>query len=415
MTRAFVPSYLEDFRCDGPNCPDNCCQGSWRISVDELHFKRLRAVHDRELTPLIKKYVKRNRRGDNDQNYGKLVLDKKKRQCVFLTPEKFCGIQQKLGERHLCNVCMIYPRSTAFIKGFPLERFLSFSCPLAAKTALLRPQGIDFLETDIDITERHLFSCVLDFDQERKTRPYVDYFFELRAFTVQVLKTRDFQLWERLIVLGMFYARLQEVVNQGDYHAIPAEIDTCTHRIVSNLYQEFLADVPANPTVQMEMARQIIEAKSQMDAKSGQVESLAGVMEDFATGIGFDPEQTLDDNTRRYQQVYEQWYLPFMGSREYILENYLVNYVFIRLFPLTQKTLFDSYGMMVLSFALIKLLLIGRAGVRKAEFDETDVVMVIQKFVKSVEHNQGFVTWVYQEMEKQNLLTMAHMAILIKN
>ncbi|MCG5500487.1 hypothetical protein, partial [Ectothiorhodospira lacustris] len=158
-----------------------------------------------------------------------------------------------------------------------------------------------------------------------------------------------------------------------------------------------------------------IEAKSQADQKTGHVESLARVMGDFVTGIGFDPEQTLDENAQRYQQVYREWYLPFMGDREYILENYLVNYVFIRLFPLTQKRLFDSYAMMVLNFALIKLLLIGRAGVRKAEFDDNDVVMVIQKFVKSVEHSQGFVNWVYQEMEKQNLLTMAHMAILIKN
>ncbi|MCG5501475.1 flagellin lysine-N-methylase, partial [Ectothiorhodospira lacustris] len=169
MTRALVPSYLQDFRCDGPNCPDNCCQGTWGIHVDELHFKRIRAVRDRELAPLIKKHFKRNRKQTHEQDYGKLVLDKKKGQCAFLTPEKFCGIQQKLGGDHLCNVCMIYPRSTAFIKGFPLERFLSFSCPLAAQTALLRPQGIDFLETDIDMTERHLFSFILDFDQERKT------------------------------------------------------------------------------------------------------------------------------------------------------------------------------------------------------------------------------------------------------
>jgi lysine-N-methylase len=55
-----------------------------------------------------------------------------------------------------------------------------------------------------------------------------------------------------------------------------------------------------------------------------------------------------------------------MGQKGYILEHYIVNYVFKTMFPLaSEKHCFDNYIMMIVHYAMIKILLIGIAGFYK--------------------------------------------------
>ncbi len=116
-----------------------------------------------------------------------------------------------------------------------------------------------------------------------------------------------------------------------------------------------------------------------------------------------------------YPEIYQTFYKPFMDEHEYILENYLVNYVYKNLFPFSGfPALFDNYVILVIYYAIIKLHLIGMSGFYKGL--NTDLaIKLIQSFSKTVEHNKLFVKGLFDLLKKNDFTTMAYMTILIKN
>ncbi|MCT4508866.1 MAG: hypothetical protein N4A48_08905 [Tepidibacter sp.] len=106
-----------------------------------------------------------------------------------------------------------------------------------------------------------------------------------------------------------------------------------------------------------------------------------------------------------------------MNEKEYILENYLVNYVFENQFPFVDinSTVFENYVMMVIHYSLIKLNLIGMIGYHKESFCDEHIVKLIQSLAKNVEHNKKFLNHIKELLKKNNATSMAYMSILIKN
>jgi len=80
----------------------------------------------------------------------------------------------------------------------------------------------------------------------------------------------------------------------------------------------------------------------------------------------------------------------------FIMENYLVNYVFRTRFPYgvdpqgRSSDPFPEFLKMAVLYALVKGLLIGAAARYQKEFSECHVVKVVQSFAKGVEQNPNF-------------------------
>lgn len=142
-------------------------------------------------------------------------------------------------------------------------------------------------------------------------------------------------------------------------------------------------------------------------------------MECFAEvlkGIQYTKDATVEEITDRYQLAYTDYYDPFMRANEYILENYLVNYVYKNLFPSSDDTdIFESYIMLVVHYSSIKLHLIGMAGHHKEDFGVDHVIKLIQSFAKSVEHDSLYLRGVIELLKRNEYTSMAYMAILINN
>lgn len=64
--------------------------------------------------------------------------------------------------------------------------------------------------------------------------------------------------------------------------------------------------------------------------------------------------------------------------------------------------------------ATIKLLLVGLCGCYKADFTEEMAVNLVQSFAKTIEHNTAYLTNLIQTLEKNNINSLAYMAILIR-
>ncbi|AHK80710.1 hypothetical protein M911_10080 [Ectothiorhodospira haloalkaliphila] len=411
MTKTVMPAYVQSFVCDGQRCPDNCCLGTWRIHVDEPHYRRLKKVTDPVVKPLVDKYVKRNRNRPNRNSFAKLLQDRGQNQCAFLSEDRLCGLQQRLGADYLHDVCMLYPRLTNEIIGHPLERSLSLSCPLAAELALLDPDSMTFVEVDLDLQGREMFHRALNPYAGRDKRPALAHALALRQFTIRVLKTRDLPLWKRLVILGIFFDKVQQRLDAGEVDRIPAEINQYTQMVVDNSLSQSLDGIVEDATLPMKLAKEVMTQK----ISSSKSRDLMTLFVQSLAGIGFNSDDSDEVNGQRYQQVCREAYEPFMASREYLLENYLVNHVFSNIFPMNRQTPMDSFAMMAVQYAVIKMLLVGQAGLQRDNFAESHVVNVVQKFVKGVEHSPQFLDRVHDQLAEKGLLSMGYMAILVRN
>ncbi|KHF35040.1 Flagellar biosynthetic protein FliU [Paenibacillus sp. P1XP2] len=404
-----VPGYMNQFSCIGSACEDTCCSG-WQVSIDQETYKKYNKVRS-DLRPMLDKHVKRNRAGKSAENYAKIILNEDC-SCPMLNEEKLCSIQLKLGEEHLSNTCSTYPRIANRVNGI-LEKSATLSCPEAARLALLNPNGIEFDETLEELNTRNVVKSEIWTTSGQAGSKLSAYFWELRIFTIQVLQTRTYSLADRLIILGLFYQKVEQYIEAENINDIPQLIASYTNMITKGDLENILSGIPALSTIQMELLKQLADIRAIRGIAS---QRYLDCFKQFLAGIQYDKESTIEEISERYQYAYQTFYQPFMTQHEYILENYLVNYVFNRLFPLAGGTdVFEEYIMLVIHYSMIKMHLIGMAGFHKGNFAVEHVIQLIQSFSKTIEHNSQYVKDVRELLRKNGFTTMAYMSILIKN
>ncbi|GGD92199.1 flagellin lysine-N-methylase [Paenibacillus nasutitermitis] len=403
-----VPAYMQEFACIGSACEDSCCAG-WRVNVDQDTYKKYQRTRDLELKPLLDKNVTRQRSQASSVNYAKIKMDNTGR-CSLLTEDNLCKVQLTLGEDYLSNTCSIYPRAINRVNGM-IEKSATMSCPEAARLALLNPNGIVFEQTQEPTSTRGFVSQEMQTDDHKVNNKPDRYLWDLRIFTIQVLQNRIYSLSERLILLGMFYQKVQTYIEQEKVHQIPDLIASYTQLMSDEGLRDSLLDIPTNLAIQMELCKELMDFRFGHGIRNNRYMEC---LQETLAGIQYTAEATVEEITERYKIAFDDYYEPFMKEHEYILENYLVNHVFKNLFPLGQKTIFDDYVMMIVHYSMIKLHLIGMSGYHKGLSTEL-VIKLIQSFAKIVEHNKEFLRKVFKLLNVNEFTTMAYMAILIKN
>ena len=361
-----------------------------------------------ELRPLLDQAVKRNRSNTTPQNYAKIVMDKNGR-CPLLSPEGLCRVHGELGENYLPTICAVYPRIHHLVDGV-LERSLTLSCPEAARLALLNPDPMEFQLVLQPLGDRDIGADVLDTAALRFARKLERYFWDVRSFSIELLQDRSYDVWERLVLLGLFVQNLEQAVSD-DPQAIPGLVERYRRTLADGSLRPSLANIPSEPIIQFKLAKELLDERARQSITNKQY---LACLAQFLAGLQVTREASVEEIGERYKHAYEQYYLPFMAEREHIFENYLVNHVFKNRFPLGNRGPFGEYVMLVIHYGLIKMHLIGMAAYHKGLTEEL-VIKLIYSFARVIEHNSAYLTRIYQLLEHSGLATMPYMAILIKN
>lgn len=405
------PRYVSNFRCNGSDCEDSCCSG-WNVFIDKTTYKKYRECADKKLQSQMSKNVTRTRNDiANDNSYAKIKLQADG-SCPFLDENKLCCIQKNIGEENLSLVCTTYPRSSNSVDG-KIEKALTMSCPEALRVALFQPNVMEFDEVEEDVSTRNIIYSVINTVEGKPAKRPERYFWELRIFTIAVLQNRNYFLWQRLIIIGMFYKKINQLVADDQLNEITKSISQYTYMIEQGLLKEELEAIPTNHIIQMKLMKYLVAAKI---SKGTKIQGFIDCYNEFLQGIECTSEVDVEEGIVLYNQSYNQYYQPYMEQNAYIMENYMVNYVFKNLFPFAgEKQIFDNYVMMIVHYAMIKMLLIGMAGFHKDKFDNKQVAKLIQSFAKVVEHDKGYLKRMLMFFHDNQLTSMPYMSVLIKN
>ncbi len=406
MRPILIPEYLSEFNCIGGACEDTCCAG-WNVTIDKKTYQAYRKVRQPEMAEKLQKYVKRDRKKNDETNYAKFILDEDKN-CNMMLDDGLCSIHKELGEEFLCNTCAIYPRNLTQVGGVT-EKSLTLSCPEAARVVLLREEGLGFIETEEPKNTSGLMNKVLGLEK-------YPYFWDLRIFTIQLMQNRQHSIEIRLIILGLFIQKIEQLKPSELEQELPITMQDYLNRLNNEEFIESLKQIKGNLNFQLNLTRVLINYR----ISGGDIsDKYAKVLQSLIEGLDFEGNddnevQDMEETILKYQESYQNFYEPFMKNKEYMLENYIVNYVFKNLFPNDYNTLFESYIMLVLHFNLIKLHLVGVAA-KERKLTQEMVINCVQQLAKVIEHNPAYLQGVREGMEDAGYTTMGHMFVMISN
>jgi len=400
-----MPAYLQNFRCLGSACEDHCCYG-WDIDVDKRTYKKYQKYKKIKFQQLFREKIKRNKANTSDNKYAKIITNKGI--CPFLTKANLCLIHSQLGESFLPDVCSTFPRHTK-ARGKRIEISASVACPEIARLALLDTNGINFVESEIDLKELEK----LRFVEQRNIVSSDKTSAEFRSFIIRLLKNRAYELWERLIILGIFINDMSVHENYCKIEEILPIIKSYTNKIDGRFFVDFLGKTPTLPVLQMQILKRLTDEK----IKSVFVKAFTECVNEFLAGTNYDnTRHSLEETGEKYDRAYEKYYKPFMKTHEHILENYLVNYLFGSDIPLLRgKTMYDYYVQMVLHYSLIKMYLIGMSAFQEGALNAKMVIKLIYSFTKTKEPDLKFKYYAINLLKENNCTNLMSMAVLIKN
>lgn len=411
QTRIIRPDYAGRFLCIGPRCEDTCCAG-WSVSVDEAAHEKykkmpagpLRSLMDESIRPVAK--VAPNPTGEP---YRIEMLPSS--DCPFLTAEHLCRIQAERGESWLPKTCATFPRAFHMIDGLR-ETELSLACPEAARLILLDPHLLPPSGASGQ-------QVVWD---ENKTgpAPLRGFFWQIREFSVSLIRNRAYPLWQRLFLLGTFARRLDSIAQGAPGQTFAAILDGFSHAFADPGLRAAMDAIGPDPRLQLEMVMRLI---TQRTGKSRINPRMRQVFSEFLEGVSRSCQAADQEQVARYQDAYSRFYAPFFEQRPYILENYLLNAVLRDLFPFG-KSLTDpgavpqparEFATLAIQFALIKGLLIGVAGARVQEFSSDDVIRTVQSAVKHFEHDRQFLPEAHELLRAKGLDDARGLTMLLRN
>jgi lysine-N-methylase len=406
------PSYYETFRCVGSECEDTCCKG-WRVPVDKQTYEKYQTCSHPGIGGRLQTLVTINPRGTSDGTYADITLVEGA--CPFLTGG-WCEVQSTLGESYLSNSCAIYPRIFCSVDGV-LERALDLSCPEAARLALTNPDPMQFVErAGEDDNERTGTVGVVDRTNSKcPDQPY-RHIHEVRSLMISLLQNRGYPLSQRLLVLGRLCDKLEAEGTDGGCGGL---------HDVAREYKPISPRVRMAATDRFETAIELILSRIGTDVTTRR---FLDCYQNFMAGLHWTMESTMDELAERFDAGYEGQYACFRKEHGYMLENFLVAYVFRGLFPFGVEALnkklaeyrFEHsvshrYQMMVVDFVVIETLLAGLAVFYGERFGVPEALRLIQSATKTFEHSLNYPGKALELLARKGLVDCASMGMLIRD
>lgn len=401
--KMIYPEYVENFKCIGGECEDNCCIG-WDIDVDKITFKKYHKIKDEPMRKMFQKNVCNNNECSNENlDYGRIKLNKEKR-CPFLNGENYCLIQGTYGEDYLSSVCTQFPRVLNKVDDF-YEMVLDLSCPEAARIVLNSKEKIKFKEEERSLG-KFTMSGVLETDSEEFAGTPIKYFKEIRNYSVKIIQDRSLNLSARLYVLGNFLSCLEEL-SEEDTDKIPSFIDKYDIATVSKEYERD----DMNYALQVSFFKNVVDSLNIIEEIDS--EKFRKITKNALAGFNINNNEDIIENAPEYIKAFREYTEEFIEKNNYIFENYFVNFIYNNLFPFSESDyMFEGFIMLLFRYSLMRFYLVGMFLFNKEDSVE-DIIDFLQVFVKSFEHDRNYRSEILEYIQENGFDNMEFAKMLL--
>ena len=368
----FIPKYMLTFKCIGSSCIDTCCAG-WDINIDEDTYKKYTNCTG-ELKKIVQGKFRENKNSDDYLNKGFMIL-KEHNKCPFLNDNLLCDIHGGLGEENLCITCKRFPRVYNIIDDIYEKSGLA-SCPEICTKAFLNKDKMEFVEIEESVDESAIeIRRIVDTEVFQESDSLIQYFWDIRVNSINIMQNRNFSIEERLSILKYFYNKIEEYYNEKDFDLLEEFLDEYSE---GNIYLDYLKTLDLNEGNEFYLS--LVDEELIKNIKSVRLKEC---VKEYKKGI-----LKVNDIVKYIND--EKSILNSIEKYSYILENYLVNQIFKDLIPFNKgESLNLSINVLINSYRIIKAYIIG-ISLNNKEINEDLIIRVIQSLSKDIEHNKVF-------------------------
>lgn len=368
----FIPKYMLTFKCIGSSCIDTCCAG-WDINIDEDTYKKYTNCTG-ELKKIVQGKFRENKNSDDYLNKGFMIL-KEHNKCPFLNDNLLCDIHGGLGEENLCITCKRFPRVYNIIDDIYEKSGLA-SCPEICTKAFLNKDKMEFVEIQESVDESAIeIRRIVDTEVFQESDSLIQYFWDIRVNSINIMQNRNFSIEERLSILKYFYNKIEEYYNEKDFDLLEEFLDEYSE---GNIYLDYLKTLDLNEGNEFYLS--LVDEELIKNIKSVRLKEC---VKEYKKGI-----LKVNDIVKYIND--EKSILNSIEKYSYILENYLVNQIFKDLIPFNKgESLNLSINVLINSYRIIKAYIIG-ISLNNKEINEDLIIRVIQSLSKDIEHNKVF-------------------------
>lgn len=368
----FIPKYMLAFKCIGSDCTDTCCAG-WDINIDEdTYVKYINSTG--ELKELVQGKFKENKNSYDYLNKGFMIL-KENNKCPFLNDNLLCDIHGRVGEESLCITCKRFPRVYNIVDNIYEKSGLA-SCPEICIKAFLNKNKMEFIEMEEVVDESAIeIRRIIDTEIFEGSDNLLQYFWDIRVKSINIIQNRNFSIEERLGILKSFYNKIEKYYNEKDFEKIEELLEKYSERDIDFKSLNNLDLNESNEFYLRLLDKELIKNIRSIRLKE--------CIEDYKKGI-------LKVNNIAKHINEETDVLEKIKNYSYIFENYLVNQIFKDLIPFNRgESLNLSINILINSYRIIKAYIIGIALNNKGVKEDL-IIRVIQSLSKDIEHNKVF-------------------------
>lgn len=368
----FQPKYMTEFKCICSSCTDSCCAG-WDINIDEETYNKYVNSNGKFKELLEGKYFE-NKNEHDSFNHGFMVLKEESR-CPFLNDNMLCDIHGGFGEENLCITCKSYPRVYNIVDDVYEKSGLP-SCIEICTKAFLNKDKMEFVEGTEDILENEIeIRRIIDTEAFEGTDSLIQYFWDIRIISINIIQNRNYSIEERLNILKNFYEQIKELHIAEEFYEIEELLEEFNKELVD--YEA----LKGNKFIESkEFYQSLLEDELLNNIRSVKLNEC---IEEYKSGII--RVKNICDNREIHDYVKE------LEDNAHVFENYLTNQIFKDLVPFNKdESLMGSVNVLINSYRIIKAYVSGIAVNSEEEITGEKIIRVIQALSKEIEHNKVF-------------------------
>ena len=259
---------------------------------------------------------------------------------------------------------------------------LDVACPEAARILLLKEDGIEFKESK-ETLDKHIISSDIETKSKQYTNSPVKYFKEIRDLSIKIIKSRKFDLSQRLYILGDFIKILDSKLKHKN-----SNVSKFINEYDMNYINCSSKKNQLDYMLQMDFFKKMmgfLNVFKEVDSVS-----FKEYTKQIISGYKFDQKDDISNHSELYIKAFEDYNEDFMNKDSYIFENYLVNFIYNNMFPFSEsESIFDGYIMLLIRYSFIRFYLVGKYLCNKQDNKE-NIVEFIQSFSKTIEHHKTY-------------------------
>lgn len=407
------PNYFKDFHCIGGECRYTCCQ-QWSILFTKKDYIDVKnARKSKELQEICNSAFRRVKNKENYPGhiYAHLVFNEKEF-CPLLSSDGLCRLQLECGYKILPAVCKQFPRNN-YIYLTSAEQYLSTGCEKVVELLMNLTDGIElttggvidyknFLPADLNITTA----------EKAATSPY-KYYWDIKALVISIMKNRNYSIEDRLILLGIAFKHIDDLINTNQGDRIPAYIDGLTAVCADDKSM-----LDGLKTLEPQNSKKAINFANILRGLA----RTSTITDTFFIKIKDAYQFTYSDNDNKTTTITlsnvclekQLGYLfNMLSGREYVLENFMLNAMLCLNLPFCDDSLsfWDSYLFISQVYSIMIFTLAGNLNENSNDKDIIDAFVI---FSRTLLHSPKLKQIIINNIKENHFDSLASMVYLIK-